>query len=223
MPTTSPFIERAADYFRDLQDRIVAALERADGTRFREDSWQRPGGGGGRTRVLADGGRFEKAGVNFSDVHGALRPEMAGALPGSGLTFRAVGVSLVLHPRNPHVPTVHANFRRIERGEQGWFGGGADLTPYYLRVEDAAHFHRTLKAACDAHDPALHPRWKSWCDRYFFIPHRGEPRGLGGIFFDYLGAGAEAMGDPAAATDIAGPSPVERDREAGFAFVRGVG
>jgi len=212
-------MERAADYFRGLQDRIVAALERADGGRFREDSWQRPGGGGGRTRVLADSGLFEKAGVNFSDVHGTLRPEMSAALPGSGPSFRAVGISLVLHPRSPHVPTVHANFRRIERGDKGWFGGGADLTPYYLRVEDAAHFHRTLKAACDRHDPALHPRFKAWCDRYFFITHRGEPRGLGGVFFDYLGAGAEAQ----AREPPAGQTALERDPEACFAFVRGVG
>src|SRR5438067_1671237 len=143
-------IDRAAEYFRDLQDRIVAELERLDGTRFREDRWERPGGGGGRSRVLADGALFEKAGVNFSDVHGELRPELAGGLPGSGPRFRAVGISLVLHPRSPHVPTVHANFRRLERGDAGWFGGGADLTPYYLRREDAIHFHRTLESACRA-------------------------------------------------------------------------
>jgi coproporphyrinogen III oxidase len=169
--------------------------------------------------VLADGGVFEKAGVNFSDVHGTLRPEMGAALPGSGLAFRAVGISLVLHPRSPHVPTVHANFRRIERGDAGWFGGGADLTPYYLRAEDAVHFHRTLKAACDQHDPGLFPRWKAWCDRYFFIPHRGEPRGVGGVFFDYLGAGAEKTAREPAAP----PSRIDQDPEALFAFVRGVG
>jgi coproporphyrinogen III oxidase len=219
MSATLPLIDRAADFFRGLQDRIVAALERADGASFREDTWQRPGGGGGRSRVLADGALFEKAGVNFSDVHGTLRPEMSGGLPGDGLEFRAVGISLVLHPRSPHVPTVHANFRRLERGKVGWFGGGADLTPYYLQVPDAVHFHRTLKAACDRHDPGFHARWKAWCDRYFFIPHRGEPRGLGGIFFDYLGAGAEVTAREPAAPETA----VEREPEAAFAFMRDAG
>jgi coproporphyrinogen III oxidase len=213
-------IDRAADYFRELQDRIVDALERADGHRFREDRWDRPGGGGGRTRVLTDGALFEKAGVNFSDVHGELRPDMPVSMPGEGTRFRACGISLVLHPRSPHIPTVHANFRRIERGSAGWFGGGADLTPYYLAEEDAVHFHRTLKTACDGHDPALFPRFKPWCDRYFYIPHRGEPRGLGGVFFDYLGAGAERQ---AGETAPAQASALEADPERVFAFVRGVG
>jgi coproporphyrinogen III oxidase len=212
-------IDRAAAYFMDLQDRIVAGLERLDGTRFREDRWDRDGGGGGRTRVLADGAVFEKAGVNFSDVHGELSKEFGGALPGSGFRFRATGISLVLHPRNPHVPTVHANFRRIERGDVGWFGGGADLTPYYLRREDAVHFHRTLRAACEPTDPSFFPRWKRWCDRYFFITHRQEPRGVGGIFFDYLGAGAEkTAGGPAATA-----SAIESDPERLFEFVRRAG
>lgn len=212
-------IDRAAAYFRELQDRIVGELERLDGGSFREDSWTRPGGGGGRSRVLTDGALFEKAGVNFSDVHGELGKELGSAFPGSGSTFRATGVSLVLHPRNPHVPTVHANYRRLERGDAGWFGGGADLTPYYLRPEDATHFHRTLKGACDASDPGFHPRFKAWCDRYFFLPHRNEPRGVGGLFFDYLGAGAErtAGGPPAPA------SPVEGDPERLFDFVRQAG
>jgi coproporphyrinogen III oxidase len=218
MTTTPPLIDRAAEYFRQLQDRIVDGLERLDGQRFRTDEWDRPGGGGGRSRVLADGNLFEKAGVNFSDVHGQFRPEMAASLPGEGLAFRATGVSLVLHPRNPHVPTVHANFRRLQRGpasastSSGWFGGGADLTPYYLYPEDATHFHGTLKAASDRHDPALYPRFKAWCDRYFFIPHRGEPRGLGGVFFDYLGAGADGT-----ATSLDG------DPEKQFGFVRDLG
>jgi coproporphyrinogen III oxidase len=225
MTTTTPLIDRAAEYFRQLQDRIVEGLERLDGKRFRTDEWDRPGGGGGRSRVLADGDLFEKAGVNFSDVHGQFRPDMSASLPGEGLAFRATGISLVLHPRNPHVPTVHANFRRLQRGEgpgaTGWFGGGADLTPYYLYPEDATHFHGTLKQACDRHDPALFPRFKSWCDRYFFIPHRGEPRGIGGVFFDYLGAGAEAT-----AREPGGPppvSPLERDAEKQFGFVRDLG
>src|SRR5688572_8249628 len=125
-------IDRAAIYFQELQDRIVAGLEELDGGRFREDRWTRTGGGGGRTRVLSEGALFEKAGVNFSDVHGEFSKELAASLPGSGTAFRATGVSLVLHPRNPHIPTVHANFRRLQRGkgeENGWFGGGADLTP----------------------------------------------------------------------------------------------
>lgn len=220
---TPPLTEPAAAYFRQLQDQIVDALAAVDGKPFRTDEWQRPGGGGGRSRVLADGNVFEKAGVNFSDVHGVMRPEMAAALPGSGTAFRAVGVSLVLHPRNPHVPTVHANFRRLERGDGAWFGGGADLTPYYLVPEDAIHFHRTLEAACRPHDPGLYPRFKGWCDRYFFIPHRGEPRGIGGLFFDYLGAGAERTAGEPPGVIPASASPVESDAARTFAFVQSVG
>ena len=218
--------EAAAAYFRTLQDQIVAALEAADGHRFREDSWQRPGGGGGRSRVLADGALFEKAGVNFSDVHGELRPEMAGALPGDGARFRATGVSLVLHPRNPRVPTMHANVRHIERGGTAWFGGGTDLTPYYVVPADATHFHRTLRDACAPFSPLFYPRFKRWCDEYFFLPHRGEPRGVGGVFFDYLGAGGEAAArrtrDSSAPAD-ATPDPIEDDGERLFAFVQALG
>ena len=214
---------RAGDYFRDLQDRIVAALERLDGgARFQADDWERPGGGGGRSRVIADGGVFEKGGVNFSDVFGEFRPDLARSLPGEGTAFRATGVSLVLHPRNPHVPTVHANLRFIQRGEAGgaaWFGGGTDLTPYYVVPADATAFHRGLQRLCAAHEPALYPRFKAWCDRYFYLPHRKEPRGVGGIFFDYLGAGAEvAAGEPAAPL-----TATERDPERVFAFVRTFG
>jgi coproporphyrinogen III oxidase len=212
-------IDRAAEFFRALQDRIVAELERLDGGRFREDAWTRTGGGGGRTRVLAEGALFEKAGVNFSDVFGNFNPELAASLPGEGTEFRATGISLVLHPRSPRVPTVHANFRRLQRGSAGWFGGGADLTPYYFEAEDARHFHRTLKQACDAHDPSFHPRFKAWCDDYFVITHRGEPRGVGGLFFDYLGAGAEKM----AGRKAVPLSALEADEERVFAFVRQVG
>ena len=178
----------AAAYLRDLQDRICAGLEQLDGqTRFREDDWQRPGGGGGRTRVLTDGGVFEKAGVNFSEVSGPMTPEFAAQIPGEGLDFTATGVSLVLHPRNPNVPTVHANFRFLTKGTKQWFGGGADLTPYYPYREDAIHFHRTWKTVCARHGPPVdYPRFKKWCDEYFFLAHRNEPRGVGGIFFDYL-------------------------------------
>jgi coproporphyrinogen III oxidase len=223
MPFAAPIHlqERAADYFRGLQDRIVADLERLDGGRFHEDVWERSGGGGGRSRVLSDGDLFEKAGVNFSDVSGALRPDFAAHLPGEGLAFRAVGVSLVLHPRSPRVPTVHANLRFLQRGAAAWFGGGTDLTPYYVVPEDAVAFHRGLRDICDRHDRTLYPRFKRWCDRYFFLPHRDEPRGVGGVFFDYLGAGAETT----AAEPVVGPSAGdwERDPERVFAFARDLG
>jgi len=214
---------RAVAYFRDLQDRIVAGLEELEGPnggKFHQDSWDRAGGGGGRSRVLADGALFEKAGVNFSDVFGSLRPDMAAALPGDGATFHASGVSLVLHPRNPRVPTVHANVRFIQRGSAAWFGGGTDLTPYYVVPEDASAFHRGLKDICDGHQRALYPRLKRWCDRYFFLPHRNEPRGVGGIFFDYLGAGAEATAGEA---EPPTPTEWESDPERVFAFVRDLG
>ena len=221
MSDSAPLVDRARDFFRDLQDRITATIEAVDGTgRLREDAWTRPGGGGGRTRVLAGGALFEKAGVGFSDVHGQLRPEMAKALPGEGPDFRAAGLSLIFHPRSPRVPTVHANVRHIQRGPQSWFGGGTDLTPYYVVPADAAFFHRTLRACCDRHDAGFYPRFKRWCDDYFFLPHRNEPRGVGGLFFDYLGAGAEATaGQPA----LGAASPLERDAEAMFAFVRDMG
>jgi coproporphyrinogen III oxidase len=217
----STLVDRAAAYFLDLQDRITAALEKADGAaRFREDAWTRPTGGGGRTRVIEGGALLEKGGVAFSDVHGRLRPEMARALPGEGDEFRATGVSLIFHPRSPRVPTVHANVRHIRRGGRSWFGGGTDLTPYYVVPEDASHFHRTLRARCDRHDPAFYPRFKRWCDDYFFLPHRDEPRGVGGIFFDYLGAGGEATAGQAPPPAL---TPREDDPEALFAFVRDVG
>jgi coproporphyrinogen III oxidase len=198
----NPFRETVAGWLRGLQDRITAALEEIDGGRFREDAWERPGGGGGRSRVLADGAVFEKAGVNFSDVHGRMSEDFARQVPGEGRDFTAVGVSLVLHPRSPMAPTVHANFRHLTKGERRWFGGGVDLTPYYPFREDVVHFHRTWKRVCAAHPGvADYPRFKKWCDDYFYLPHRGETRGVGGIFFDQL------QGD------------ATRD----FAFVRSVG
>ena len=219
--SSTPEIEKAAvAFFLDLQDRIVAGLQALDGQRFQEDSWQRPGGGGGRSRVLTDAGLFEKAGVNFSDVFGNLRPEAARGMPGNGDEFRATGISLVLHPRSPRVPTVHANLRFIRRGNAAWFGGGTDLTPYYVVAEDATLFHRSLKTLCDRHEPSLHGRFKRWCDRYFFLPHRNEPRGVGGIFFDYLGAGAEATaGEPMPAPANAWDMNLAKV----FAFVRDFG
>jgi coproporphyrinogen III oxidase len=190
---------QAQEFFSQLQNNICRALEEADGrARFREDLWQREGGGGGRTRVMEEGSFFERAGVNFSAVEGLL-PEAFAAKIGEevanaeGREFFATGVSLVLHPRNPYAPTVHANFRYLEKGAASWFGGGADLTPYYPFREDAEHFHRTLKEACDKHDPDYYPRFKKWCDEYFFIKHRGETRGVGGIFFDYLTGDAEKL------------------------------
>jgi coproporphyrinogen III oxidase len=184
--------QRMTDFIRQLQDEICSGLEQLDGqARFREDPWERPGGGGGRSRVLEDGAVLEKAGVNVSVVFGELEEAFARKLQGEGRQFWAGGLSLVLHPRNPHVPTVHANYRFIHQGAKAWFGGGADLTPYYLYEEDAAHFHRTLKAACDRHDPAYYPRFKATCDKYFYLRHREECRGVGGIFFEDLGGDPE--------------------------------
>ena len=188
MTTDLALKDRARNFFSELQDKICTALERTDGkATFREDIWQREGGGGGRTRVIEEGALFEKAGVNFSEVHGQLDEAFASRLPiGEGTEFFACGISLVLHPLNPFVPTVHANFRYLERGSSGWFGGGTDLTPYYPYLQDAVHFHLTLKQACDRFDPSYYPRFKKACDDYFFIKHRNESRGVGGVFFDYL-------------------------------------
>lgn len=197
-PAPKDMRARMENMIRDAQDTICDALAKVDGTPFREDAWQREGGGGGRSRVLQDGNVFEKAGVNISIVHGTLSPEAARSMgggqslsPDEDLSFFAAGISLVIHPKNPMAPTAHANYRYFERGDgqkdgSWWFGGGADLTPSYLFDEDAAHFHRTHKEACDKHDPAFYPRFKKWCDEYFFIKHRGESRGIGGIFFDDL-------------------------------------
>ncbi|HKE20116.1 MAG TPA: oxygen-dependent coproporphyrinogen oxidase [Kofleriaceae bacterium] len=189
-----PIFERAAALFASLQEAICAGLEELDGVgRFTSDPWERQGGGGGLSRVLAGGRVFEKAGVNWSKVEGELPAEFAAQIPGGGTAFSATGVSLVLHPGSPMVPTVHANFRFLAKGERAWFGGGSDLTPYYLFREDAAHFHRTWQDACAGHPGvADHGKFKAWCDDYFMLPHRGERRGVGGIFFDYLdGAGVE--------------------------------
>ena len=181
---------RAVEYFQSLQDRICAGLERVDGgSRFREDTWQRPGGGGGRTRVLAESTVIEKGGVNFSEVFGDFPPEFAKSLPGDGTAFTATGLSLVIHPRSPLIPTVHANFRFLTHGSKSWFGGGADLTPYYPKKEDVVHFHKTWKRVCTKHAAvADYAKMKQDCDDYFFLKHRNEPRGVGGIFFDYADA-----------------------------------
>jgi coproporphyrinogen III oxidase len=189
----SDLFDRAAKFFSELQTDICLALADADGAAaFTADAWQRPGGGGGVARVLEAGAVFEKAGVNWSSVAGELPAELADQLPGAGRAFRACGISLVLHPRSPMVPTTHANFRCLTRGNALWFGGGADLTPYYLFADDAVHFHRVLAAACDRHRPVGdYDRFKAGCDEYFYLPHRKETRGVGGVFFDYLGAQGE--------------------------------
>ena len=179
-------------YIKDLQNRITTALAQEDGLAlFREDKWQREGGGGGRTRVIENGNVFEKGGVNISEVFGSLPESMQKQLGVSHTDFFACGISLVLHPKNPMVPTVHANFRYFELYDDDknvvdqWFGGGLDLTPYYLFEEDATHFHGVCKAACDAHDASFYADYKKKCDAYFWNHHRDEARGIGGLFFDY--------------------------------------
>jgi coproporphyrinogen III oxidase len=193
-------IDAVAAWLRALQDRICAALEAVDGAaRFHEDSWTRAEGGGGRTRVLAEGTVFEQAGVNYSLVHGtALPPAATARRPElTGRRFRAMGVSLVVHPRNPYVPTSHANVRFLVAEADGlpavwWFGGGFDLTPYYGFDDDARHWHRTAQAACAPFGAEVYPRYKAWCDEYFYNRHRQEQRGIGGLFFDDLNAGGFA-------------------------------
>jgi len=190
----TPDILAVKKYLTGLQDRICGAVEKEDGAqRFKEDAWDRPEGGGGRSRVLADGAVFEQAGVNFSQVFGqalppsatAHRPELAGR------SWQALGVSLVIHPRNPYVPTSHMNVRFFLAEKEGaepvwWFGGGFDLTPYYGFEEDGVHWHQVAKAACDPFGANYYARFKKWCDEYFFLKHRNETRGVGGLFFDDL-------------------------------------
>ncbi|WP_445386262.1 oxygen-dependent coproporphyrinogen oxidase [Robiginitalea sp. IMCC44478] len=182
-------------YIQQLQDQICSALEAADGkARFKEDLWQREAGGGGRTRVIEDGAVFEKGGVNISAVHGPLPESMQAYFKVGKVDFYACGLSLVLHPRSPMAPTVHANWRYFEMYDaegkvvDQWFGGGQDLTPYYLFEEDALHFHQVCKQACDKHHPEFYPEYKKKCDEYFWNHHRAEARGVGGLFFDYCRA-----------------------------------
>ncbi len=202
--------ERVIEYLTRLQQSITAEIERLDGDKaFAVDEWQRPAGGGGRSMVLRDGKVFEQAGVNYSEVYGdnlpasatAHRPELAGR------DFRAMGVSLVIHPNNPYVPTSHANVRFFIAEKEGaepiwWFGGGFDLTPYYGQREDCIHWHQVARQACDPFGEDCYTRYKNWCDDYFFLKHRNEPRGIGGLFFDDLN---------------------EPDFEQAFAFMRSVG
>lgn len=186
-------------FIHQLQDDICQAFENIDGkAKFREDLWERPGGGGGKSRVIAEGNVFEKGGVSTSIVHGELPEAMAQQFGVTNSNFMACGISLVIHPRNPFVPTVHANFRYFELYDKdghlkdSWFGGGADLTPYYLDEKDGIHFHQTFKNACDPFGADLYPKYKKHCDEYFVNKHRNnEARGIGGIFYDYLRPSAE--------------------------------
>ncbi len=192
--TSNVSLDDVKQYLLSLQDRICTALEAEEkGVTFKEENWDYHGGGGGRARVLEAGRLFEKAGVNFSFVKGhqlppsatAKRPEL------EGRSFQAMGVSLVIHPDNPFIPTSHANVRLLVAEKEGeepvwWFGGGYDLTPYYGFDEDCAHWHKTAKQACDPFGEGVYPRYKKWCDDYFFIKHRNEPRGVGGLFYDDL-------------------------------------
>ena len=190
--------KRFSTYIDQLQDRICSAREEIDGAaRFQIDNWERPGGGGGQSRVLENGAVFEKGGVNVSKVYGQLPEPMKAYLKVEQGDFFACGISLVIHPKSPLVPTVHANFRYFELYDNNkkvvdqWFGGGIDLTPYYLFDEDVVHFHQQCKSVCDAHDPAFYQTFKDKCDRYFWNTHRDEARGVGGLFFDYCRASDE--------------------------------
>lgn len=216
---------------KSLQSEICQGLETFDGEgKFQEETWQRPEGGGGRSRVMTDGRIFEQGGVNFSEVWGkTLPPSILKQRPeAAGHEFYATGTSMVLHPRSPYIPTVHLNYRYFEAGPVWWFGGGADLTPYYPFAEDASHFHSTFKAACDRHHPEYYNVFKRWCDEYFYLKHRQETRGIGGIFFDYqdgrdqLYRGPHA--DKAAAQHSRTLPPLEpRSWEDIFAFVQDCG
>jgi coproporphyrinogen III oxidase len=189
-------IRAVKNYLLSLQEAICNELSDLDGAEFATDAWERPEGGGGRSRVISDGALIEKGGVNFSHVQGASMPGSATAHRPelAGRSFQAMGVSLVIHPRNPYVPTSHANVRMFVAEKEGeepiwWFGGGYDLTPYYGFEEDCVEWHRTAKSACDPFGEELYPKYKRWCDDYFYLPHRQEPRGVGGLFYDDLNEG----------------------------------
>jgi coproporphyrinogen III oxidase len=197
-PTDTATVDaaRVMRYLSGLQERITAAVEKIDTVKFRRDSWDRPEGGGGESRILSDGAVFERAGVSIAHVFGGKMPPSASNLRPeiSGAPFEAMGLSLVFHPRNPHVPTTHCNVRFLAaRPSDGpavwWFGGGFDLTPYYPHDEDVRHWHRTAREACAALGAGAYEKYKAWCDRYFFLPHRNETRGVGGLFFDDLNDG----------------------------------
>ncbi len=223
--------ERVGQWMRQIQDEICQGLATADGAgQFQEDSWERPEGGGGRSRVITNGGIFEQGGVNFSEVWGTqLPPSILTQRPeAAGHGFYATGTSMVLHPKSPYIPTVHLNYRYFEAGPVWWFGGGIDLTPYYPFVEDVVHFHQTLKDVCDKHHPDYHDTFKLWCDEYFYLKHRDETRGVGGIFFDYqdgtgeLYRGPDAQGPAALHSQRVG-APAQRSWEELFKFVQDCG
>jgi coproporphyrinogen III oxidase len=177
---------KITSWLMSLQDRICNELELLDGSKFHEDIWERQGGGGGRTRII-QGTHIEKGGVNFSAVHGELSPQSAKAIGIEDDRFFASGISIVLHPKNPMVPIIHMNVRYFETNDRTWwFGGGIDVTPHYIDISDAREFHRLLKSVCDAHNPEYYDKYKRWADDYFYIKHRQETRGIGGIFFDKL-------------------------------------
>ena len=241
MTTTSTHIltalppENAKDQVRQmmqgLQDEICQALEQVDGLgKFRQDAWEREEGGGGRSRVMRDGDVFEQGGVGFSEVWGThLPPSILAQRPDAeGHRWFATGTSMVLHPRNPYVPTVHLNYRYFEAGPVWWFGGGIDLTPYYPFAEDVKQFHLTMKQAADSHNPEYYPVFKRWCDEYFYLKHRNETRGVGGIFFDYQ----DGQGQLYRGSDPEGPAgkynqqigkPSPRSWEDIFSFARDCG
>jgi coproporphyrinogen III oxidase len=216
---------------KQLQNNICQRLEQLDGNAtFQEDSWQRPEGGGGRSRVIKQGDVFEQGGVNFSEVWGdRLPPSILVQRPeAAGHRFYATGTSMVLHPRNPFIPTVHLNYRYFEAGPVWWFGGGIDLTPYYPFDEDVVHFHQTLKETCDRYQPEYYPVFKKWCDEYFYLKHRNETRGVGGIFFDYqdgqgsLYRGPDENGPAAEHSQAVGELP-QRSWEDLFNFAKDCG
>lgn len=191
--------DKIASEFRLLQDFICSELEALDGdAHFQEDIWEREGGGGGRTRIIQHGGLIEKGGVNFSEVAGKVSDEMKRSMGIQADSFYATGVSIVLHPENPHVPIIHMNVRYFELSNgNSWFGGGIDLTPHYVIPEKATEFHKDLKEICDKYHASFYSKFKDWADDYFFIPHRNETRGIGGIFFDHL-----KPGDPISKEDL---------------------
>jgi coproporphyrinogen III oxidase len=223
--------QRVGEFLKSLQDNICQKLEQVDGgAQFKQDEWERPEGGGGRSRVMTNGNIFEQGGVNYSEVWGeTLPPSILNQRPeAAGHRWFATGTSMVLHPRNPYIPTIHLNYRYFEAGPVWWFGGGIDLTPYYPFLEDVVHFHTTLKEACDRNHPEYYPTFKLWCDEYFYLKHRQETRGVGGIFFDYqdgLGAlyqGPDANG-PASQHSVQVGVPTQRSWDELFTFVQACG
>lgn len=208
-------VDQIEGFFKSLQDNICRAIETTDGAAFfQEDVWSHHSGGGGRTRLIQKGNVIEKGGVNFSSVTGEVHPRLKQQMnlaEGTEYHFTATGVSIVMHPNSPKVPIIHMNVRYFELSDGTcWFGGGIDLTPHYVVEEDARFFHQTLKAACDRHHAAFYPKFKEWADSYFYIPHRQETRGIGGIFFDYLKPDQPGNGQ-------------NLSKEAIFAFVKEIG